>query len=80
MNILAENKSKSVLEKRKVFENNVNLCQQWFSEVDVIMSADIRLSSLSVVEDQLEKVNISLIFKFSGQSCIVYNLITIMFF
>jgi len=56
MSNFAEEKSKSVLEKRKIFENNVNLCQQWFSEVEVIMSADVRLSSLNIVEDQLQKV------------------------
>lgn len=53
----AKNNSKSVLDQRKIFENNVNVCQQWFSEVDVIMSADVRLSSLNVVEDQLQKVS-----------------------
>lgn len=53
----AEEKTKLILENRKIFENNVNLCQQWFSEVEVIMSADVRLSSLSIVEDQLQKVN-----------------------
>lgn len=62
----AEEKVKSVLKDRKLFENNVNLCQQWFSEVEVIMSADIRLSSLNVVEDQLQKVNYALIFQFRG--------------
>lgn len=53
----AEEKSKSVVHQRKIFENNVNSCQQWFSEVEVIMSADVRLSNLNVIEDQLEKVN-----------------------
>lgn len=57
MSNFAEEKSKFILEKRKVFDNNVNLCQQWFSEVGVIMSADVRLSSLNIVEDQLQKVN-----------------------
>jgi len=57
MSDFAEEKSKSVLENRKNVENNVNLCQQWFSEVEVIMSADVRLSSLNIVEDQLQKVN-----------------------
>lgn len=57
MSNFAEEKSKSVLENRKNVENNVNLCQQWFSEVEVIMSADVRLSSLNIVEDQLQKVN-----------------------
>lgn len=57
MNNDAEEKSKAVLELRKIFENNVNSCQQWFSEVEVIMSADVRLSSLNIVEDQLQKVN-----------------------
>jgi len=57
MSDFAEEKSKSILENRKNVENNVNLCQQWFSEVEVIMSADVRLSSLNIVEDQLQKVN-----------------------
>lgn len=57
MSNFAEEKTKLVLENRKMFENNVNLCQQWFSEVEVIMSADVRLSSLNIVEDQLQKVN-----------------------
>jgi len=57
MSDFAEEKSKSVLENRKNVENNINLCQQWFSEVEVIMSADVRLSSLNIVEDQLKKVN-----------------------
>lgn len=57
MSNVAEEISKSVLNHRKSFENNVNLCQQWFSEVEVIMSSDVRLSSLSIVEDQLQKVN-----------------------
>lgn len=57
MSNAAEKKSKSILDNRKLFENNVNLCQQWFSEVEVIMSADVRLSSLNIVEDQLQKVN-----------------------
>lgn len=52
----AEENSKLVLDQRKIFENNVNVCQQWFSEVEVIMSADVRLSSLNIVEDQLQKV------------------------
>jgi len=56
MSNFAEEKSKSVLEKRKMFDNNVNSCQQWFSEVEVIMSADIRLSNLNIIEDQLQKV------------------------
>lgn len=66
MSNLAEEKSKLILDKRKLFENNVNLCQQWFSEVEVIMSADVRLSNLSVVEDQLQKVN-NLMFKITCQ-------------
>lgn len=53
---IVEEKSKYIMNTRKNFENNVNVCQQWFSEVDVIMSADIRLSSLNIVEDQLQKV------------------------
>lgn len=57
MSDFVEEKSKSVLENRKNVENNINLCQQWFSEVEVIMSADVRLSSLNIVEDQLKKVN-----------------------
>lgn len=57
LNKNAEEKSKAVLDLRKNFENNVNSCQQWFSEVEVIMSADVRLSSLNIVEDQLQKVN-----------------------
>jgi len=57
MSNFIEEKSKSILENRKNVENNVNLCQQWFSEVEVIMSADVRLSSLNIVEDQLQKVN-----------------------
>lgn len=57
MNNSAEEKLKAVLDLRKNFENNVNSCQQWFSEVEVIMSADVRLSSLNIVEDQLKKVN-----------------------
>jgi len=57
MSDFAEEKSKSVLENRKNVENNINLCQQWFSEVEVIMSADVRLSNLNIVEDQLQKVN-----------------------
>jgi len=57
MSDFAEEKSKAVLENRKNVENNINLCQQWFSEVEVIMSADVRLSSLNIVEDQLQKVN-----------------------
>lgn len=57
MSIIAEERSKSILDKRKMFENNVNLCQQWFSEVEVIMSADVRLSSLNTVDDQLQKVH-----------------------
>lgn len=57
MSNFAEDRSKSVLDNRKNFENNVNSCQQWFSEVEVIMSADVRLSSLNIVEDQLQKVN-----------------------
>lgn len=56
MSNFVEEKSKSVLEKRKIFENIINTCQQWFSEVEVIMSADVRLSSLNIVEDQLQKV------------------------
>lgn len=56
----AEEKSKSVFDQRKIFENNVNSCQQWFSEVEVIMSADVRLSNLNVIEDQLQKVRIHL--------------------
>jgi len=56
MSHLAEEKLKSILDKRKMFENNVNICQQWFSEVEVLMSADVRLSSLNIVEDQLQKV------------------------
>jgi len=56
MSYLAEEKLKSILDKRKMFENNVNICQQWFSEVEVLMSADVRLSSLNIVEDQLQKV------------------------
>jgi len=59
MSDFAEEKSKSVMENRKNVENNINLCQQWFSEVEVIMSADVRLSSLNIVEDQLQKVNYS---------------------
>lgn len=57
MSNVAEEISKSTLNNRKMFENNVNSCQQWFSEVEVIMSSDVRLSSLSIVEDQLQKVN-----------------------
>lgn len=57
MNNNAEEKLKAVLDLRKNFENIVNSCQQWFSEVEVIMSADVRLSSLNIVEDQLQKVN-----------------------
>lgn len=57
-----EEKSKSILENRKNVENSVNICQQWFSEVEVIMSADVRLSSLNIVEDQLQKVNFSFLF------------------
>lgn len=57
MSDFAEEKSKSILDNRKNVENNVNLCQQWFSEVEVIMSADVRLSSLNIAEDQLQKVN-----------------------
>lgn len=53
----AEENSKLILDQRKMFENNVNICHQWFSEVEVIMSADIRLSSLNIVEDQLQKVS-----------------------
>lgn len=53
----AEEKSKSVCDQRKTFENNANSCQQWFSEVEVIMSADVRLSNLNVIEDQLQKVS-----------------------
>lgn len=56
MSNTAEEKLKSILDNRKLFENNVILCQQWFSEVEVIMSADVRLSSLNIVEDQLQKV------------------------
>jgi len=62
MSHFIEEKSKSILENRKNVENNVNICQQWFSEVEVIMSADVRLSSLNIVEDQLQKVNISFLF------------------
>lgn len=57
MSDFAKEKSKSILDNRKNVENNVNLCQQWFSEVEVIMSADVRLSSLNIAEDQLQKVN-----------------------
>lgn len=57
MNNIAQEKSMAVLDLRKMFENNVNSCHQWFSEVEVIMSADVRLSSLNIVEDQLQKVN-----------------------
>lgn len=53
----AEENSKLVLNQRKIFENNANVCQQWFSEVEVLMSADVRLSSLNIVEDQLQKVS-----------------------
>lgn len=62
MSNFVEEKSKSILENRKNVENNVNMCQQWFSEVEVIMSADVRLSSLNIVEDQLQKVNFSFLF------------------
>lgn len=51
-----EEKAKSILNNRKQFENKVNSCHQWFSEVEVLMSADVRLSSLQIVEDQLKKV------------------------
>lgn len=63
MSNIIEEKSKSILENRKNVENNVNICQQWFSEVEVIMSADVRLSSLNIVEDQLQKVNFYFYFK-----------------
>jgi len=62
MSNVIEEKTKSILENRKNVENNVNICQQWFSEVEVIMSADVRLSSLNIVEDQLQKVNFSFLF------------------
>jgi len=62
MSNVIEEKLKSILENRKNVENNVNICQQWFSEVEVIMSADVRLSSLNIVEDQLQKVNFSFLF------------------
>lgn len=61
MSNYADEKTKLVLENRKLFENNINLCQQWFSEVEVIMSADVRLSTLNILEDQLQKVNSKLI-------------------
>lgn len=57
MSVFVEEKSKSVVNNRKNFENNISLCQQWFCEVEVIMSADIRLSNINIVEDQLQKVN-----------------------
>lgn len=57
MSDFVEEKAKSILQNRKQFENNVNSCQQWFSEVEVIMSADVRQSSLQIIEDQLKKVN-----------------------
>jgi hypothetical protein len=61
MSNFAEEKTKLVLENRKLFENDINLCQQWFSEVEVIMSADVRLSTLNIIEDQLQKVNSKII-------------------
>lgn len=57
MNNNVEEELKAVWDLRKNFENYVNSCLQWFSEVEVIMSADVRLSSLNIVEDQLQKVN-----------------------
>lgn len=61
MSDFAVEKSKSVLENRRIFENFINSCHQWYSEVEVIMSADVRLSNLTIVEDQLQKVNILII-------------------
>lgn len=75
MSNFAEKRFKSVLENRKIYENLINSCQQWYSEVEVIMSADVRLSSLTIVKDQLQKVIFILISTLLSKS--IYNILYI---
>lgn len=59
MFVMAEENAKAIVDSRKQFENIFNECQQWFTETEVLISADVRLSNLKAIEDQLQIVMIN---------------------
>ncbi|XP_050547988.1 muscle-specific protein 300 kDa-like, partial [Daktulosphaira vitifoliae] len=57
MFVMAEENAIAIVDSRKKIENIFKECQQWFTETEVLISDDVRISSLKAIEDQLQKYN-----------------------
>lgn len=56
----AHNKGKSIadlLAYRKKFETDVEAAQAWMNEAEVALSAELRTTSLDLIQEQLNKVH-----------------------
>jgi nesprin-1 len=46
-----------LMEKRQDFELTIERCQHWLNQAEVALSSDVRTTNLSLIQEQLNKVN-----------------------